>query len=145
MNYDDLYSFYTQAEERRKKNMFNVFMKSLEEGLIKDLNKAYKEDKDLYSKILNNIKNQGIKDNLEFWIRTFLADHTITELLDVVKYCVKNKEETGKWVWEDDTRGGKWLVCSCCGKEPVIGYDGDYEETDFCPNCGARMESEVEP
>lgn len=61
MNYDDLYSFYTQAEERRKKNMFNVFMKSLEEGLIKDLNKAYKEDKDLYSKILNNIKNQGIR------------------------------------------------------------------------------------
>ena len=32
------------------------------------------------------------KDNLEFWIRTFLKDHTIADLLDVVRYCVEDKE-----------------------------------------------------
>ena len=31
---------------------------------------------------------------------------------------------------------GKWLCgyCSCCGERTV------WDETDYCPNCGARME-----
>ena len=33
------------------------------------------------------------KDDLEYEIRTFLEEHTITELLEVVRYCVSEKEE----------------------------------------------------
>lgn len=32
------------------------------------------------------------KDNLEYEIRIFLENHKISELLDVVRYCVENKE-----------------------------------------------------
>lgn len=33
------------------------------------------------------------KDNLEEEIRDFLKDNTITELLDVIKWCVEVKED----------------------------------------------------
>lgn len=33
------------------------------------------------------------KDNLEYEIRNFLEERTITELLEVVKYCVEEKED----------------------------------------------------
>lgn len=32
------------------------------------------------------------KDNLEYEIRIFLETHKISELLDVVRYCVEDKE-----------------------------------------------------
>jgi len=32
------------------------------------------------------------KDNLEYEIRTFLEDHSISELLEVVLWCIKEKE-----------------------------------------------------
>ena len=33
------------------------------------------------------------KDNLEMEIRLFLEEHTITELIDVVQWCVESKED----------------------------------------------------
>ena len=33
------------------------------------------------------------KDDLEYEIRTFLEEHTITELLGIVCYCISEKEE----------------------------------------------------
>lgn len=33
------------------------------------------------------------KDDLEMWIRIFLEENTITDLLDVVKWCVESKED----------------------------------------------------
>lgn len=35
------------------------------------------------------------KNDLEYEIRTFLESHTISELLDVVKWCVEAKEMEG--------------------------------------------------
>jgi len=32
------------------------------------------------------------KDNLEYEIRFFLENHKISELLDVVRYCIEDKE-----------------------------------------------------
>lgn len=32
-------------------------------------------------------------DDLEYEMRTFLENHTITELLEVVQYCVSEKED----------------------------------------------------
>lgn len=34
------------------------------------------------------------KDNLEFEIRLFLNEHTIAELMQVVTYCIEEKEQT---------------------------------------------------
>jgi hypothetical protein len=40
----------------------------------------------------------------------------------------------GRWLGE----AGEWK-CSCCGN---YGFDGGWEASAFCPNCGADMELE---
>lgn len=42
------------------------------------------------------------------------------------------KPKTGKWVRSHTGTIGEGFYCSRCGK---LGY-----KTNFCPNCGARME-----
>ena len=50
----------------------------------------------------------------------------------------------------DPVKHGRWVklnlwtkpVCTVCG-EPCLGLHGfSFETTDYCPNCGARMEGE---
>ena len=41
-----------------------------------------------------SIFDNASKDDLEYEISTFLESHTITELLEVVKYCIESKEDT---------------------------------------------------
>ena len=40
----------------------------------------------------------------------------------------------GEWIYKD----GK-IYCSSCGGESGHDSYGDCEESDFCPNCGAKM------
>lgn len=52
----------------------------------------------------------------------------------------------GRWITKHDILGNELDVCSACGEE-AVGYDthmGDYVTvaTDFCPNCGAKMDLE---
>lgn len=41
-------------------------------------------------------------------------------------------------------RRGRWLdgKCSVCEADAPYTDDGFWEETAYCPNCGARMEAE---
>ena len=41
------------------------------------------------------------KDNLVFEINCFLEDHSITELLEVVQYCIEYKEDDYKKPFDD--------------------------------------------
>lgn len=51
----------------------------------------------------------------------------------------------GKWVPKYIRIGGQDLVsgmkCSECGEDP-LNAEGDEFLTDYCPNCGARMDEE---
>lgn len=44
-------------------------------------------------------------------------------------------QKTGKWIFvhpiQEDDSGG--FLCSCCKY-------GEYKQSNYCPNCGARME-----
>ena len=60
-NYDDIYDIFQQANEERKKDNFNAFMSKLDSGLVEDLNKYFKTDKDQYAVLVRNLKAQGIK------------------------------------------------------------------------------------
>ena len=51
---------------------------------------------------------------------------------------VTPKQRTGKWIREfNDIEGEVRFTCSSCGEFQLF-------ETDFCPNCGAKMEGESE-
>lgn len=52
----------------------------------------------------------------------------------------------GRWVYYDDETiedGGRCSVCQC--DQPVFLEDWKwkYVETDYCPNCGARMDGDA--
>ena len=66
---------------------------------------------------------------------------------DVIK-CIKGMpsvtQKSGKWIKkEDDTCW--WYACSECEQEPLKNrWNDDDVLSAFCPNCGAKMESEDE-
>ena len=50
-------------------------------------------------------------------------------------------ERTGKWNCSDDMYES--AVCSACGWDTTEPWDHIRHWFKFCPNCGARMESET--
>ena len=72
--------------------------------------------------------------------------HTLTvdETVKAIKNLppVTQKSKTGHWIKkEDDTCW--WYVCSECEQEPLKNrWNDDDVLSSFCPNCGAKMESE---
>lgn len=75
----------------------------------------------------------------------------LREMLDEIEGLDETEVEPVKY--------GKWIIdyaegrkiyhahCSECGKEPTRNIGGDYyidKLSDYCPNCGARMEGDSE-
>ena len=52
---------------------------------------------------------------------------------------IEPERKTGKWIHDgyDFPHGNDWIHCSECGKR---GINVPADLTNFCPNCGARME-----
>lgn len=68
-----------------------------------------------------------------------------TDLLDeIMEWLEKNGQEqkTGHWVYSKMVNTGEivWSECSVCRK----GERGCAKRMKYCPNCGAKMESEGE-
>ena len=74
-----------------------------------------------------------------------------TDLRDAIKADIKSdledlpsakpERKTGRWVHDgyDYPHGNDWIHCSVCGKR---GINAPADLTNFCPNCGAKMEVE---
>ena len=60
------------------------------------------------------------------------------ELQDRIKALpsVTPQQKMGKWIDVDSLDGALWHECSECGET-------EFYATDYCPNCGAKMEVEV--
>ena len=61
------------------------------------------------------------------------------------------QRKTGRWIIKDNPGTGWYRVtCSECGEDvtstaPCIGFYPNAKVTwDYCPNCGAKMDGEVE-
>ena len=73
-------------------------------------------------------------------------EHTAKDILMMIKTAPTVDAEPvrhGRWVHNDDYE--EWAeryVCSECNRNAPT--DGDYRQdlTDYCPNCGARMDKE---
>lgn len=86
------------------------------------------------------ISRQAVLDILkEKWNMFSSADDAMQESIDAIE-AIPSAEKTGTWK-EDIDNSRRWdkvrFYCSECGLWQTYG------ETDYCPNCGARMESEV--
>lgn len=64
--------------------------------------------------------------------------HTETDA-EVRLMSLKPERKTGKWIHDgyDFPHGNDWIHCSECGKR---GINVPADLTNYCPNCGARME-----
>ena len=59
--------------------------------------------------------------------------------IEAIEAWNRRAEQTGEWLtgeWLEDEYG--YCRCSICGYE----HDGPETTTPYCPNCGAKMESE---
>lgn len=58
------------------------------------------------------------------------------------------ERKAGKWVEQKVIEDGKAIEewqsakCSVCGKYHTTPYLYNFDDFDYCPNCGVRMESE---
>ena len=61
-----------------------------------------------------------------------------------VKPTIEAPVKTGKWIREEQGWLDYKYHCSACGQDALCGgygYDPQYL-TDYCPHCGAKMESD---
>lgn len=63
------------------------------------------------------------------------AERYIVDKIDHMP-TIQSEQRTGKWLINCD---GYYPYCSECRIEPKSGV-----MTDFCPNCGAKMEGDAE-
>lgn len=81
-----------------------------------------------------------IDDNLY----TRLFDNGDEYVADMRRACVAIRKgrphpKTGHWIYCRNNKGDWVNGCSVCGSDAGVGYQYPY-----CPNCGAKMESEEE-
>lgn len=74
---------------------------------------------------------------------------TVMEYLDEIAETFPIDAEPvrhGEWIERYSPGGVRLCECSVCGTSAISqiddtwGYVIDYYETDFCPNCGAKMD-----
>ena len=89
-----------------------------------------------------SIESFTISDEYEFFIKGLIcADDAIVDAPTVEAVPVVH----GKWLPKHHYIAGYEFVsghiCSECGND-ALNAEGDDFLTDFCPNCGARMDAE---
>lgn len=85
--------------------------------------------------VLDEINSIGVKG-----FETYNDYSQLFDFVDTLPSVNPQEPKTGHWIMTSDyltTAYGSmdYVKCSCCGEDSL-------EEGDFCPNCGARMESE---
>lgn len=81
----------------------------------------------------------------------FITDKRVEHLLckdmraviEVVREAIKAVPsitlKTGRWIDQDE--GANCAIeCSECRKEPLLDEYGEYVLSDYCPNCGCKIE-----
>lgn len=90
------------------------------------------------------VSRAWIREHLGEFLRGCRAERTYEEIAEDVEAYIDHapsvtpKQRTGHWIREfNDIEGEVRFTCSSCGEFQLF-------ETDFCPNCGAKMEGESE-
>ena len=91
------------------------------------LNKRYKYAGDIMPKLLD------IGFDLE----------TATDFLNGIEDADVVEVRHGEWIIKTDDYDNEYMMCSCC-KDEFYPVDADTVDstTNYCPNCGAKMDRE---
>ena len=101
---------------------------------------------------------QGLKFTIEMFLLEPNTGETLTEprndmdkaTIDACKGAIELLEQepkTGHWIEKEHYFEWCSAKCSICGRyasghSKDTGWEFAYSYTDYCPNCGAKMESE---
>lgn len=95
--------------------------------LLKAMDKRYKEKKDI------------VPDNLAEGFMQM--ENLIKEQPGIYAMTFTQNVAKGEWLYNigslDSTRQYK---CSKCGKPPILSSNWRFQLTNYCPNCGAKMD-----
>lgn len=74
----------------------------------------------------------------------YITETTLEELIDEAPTIAAEPVRHGKWIEHvDDRWGASHYSCSECGKPPLKEERTNRRcLSNFCPNCGARMDRE---
>lgn len=73
--------------------------------------------------------------NLDF----VLGIESVLEYAEALPAADVVEVKHGRWIWNKEY---ECVVCSNCEMSALKNYCGNYAHSNFCPNCGARMDGE---
>ena len=72
-----------------------------------------------------------------------ITDHTENEYIrEGLLDAGYRKQSEGEWKLEHEFYGR--MVCSNCREEALVNDFNEYVDSEFCPNCGAKMKGGAE-
>lgn len=121
------------TKEQAKQWIYRKFNSGEAERLMADLIiKALKQEP-----CEDAISRQYLIEKATNWEKHFHDSERYVSLTDIQNAPpVKPQPKIGHWIEHEIEDTCRWLTCSVCGHEWVN------KKENFCPNCGAKMESE---
>ena len=98
------------------------------------------------------VSREAVHNLIIPWLNDYLLDET-REALETIDYKIEDlpsvtpKPKIGRWIYiqyDGNPRIGNWK-CSLCMRNVMFGQNqNDKPLYNYCPHCGAKMESEEE-
>lgn len=76
-------------------------------------------------------------ESLDYYLQNHTNDYSEkshTAMMMAIEALKQEPIKHGEWILDGGTP-----ICSACHEEPCWSSEG-YDFTDFCPNCGAKMD-----
>ena len=89
-------------------------------------------------------KEKQIKEMAKALMDTINAKHGHTSMRDLAEALYNagyRKQSEGEWKYDEDC---ECFVCSVCGHSALNNYRMLSTNSNFCPNCGAKMKGGAE-
>ena len=89
------------------------------------------------------ISREDTKQAIRHKFKTLAERCEINEVLNNMP-SVQPKQKTGRWIYTNTIGGMRYYGCTICTNQEkdCIADENEIQWYNYCPNCGAKMESE---